>query len=113
MVTMTSLIHMILHAPVANFFIFSLTLKNNYFLKISFPANYIVDKYGVKAGIVIAAFFCTLGTWIRCLINVGDNGFWFALLGQFCVGVANPFVINSLNKVSANWFYPGDRYIFL
>lgn len=53
MVTMTSLIHMILHAP------------------ISFPANYIVDKYGVKAGIVIAAFFCTAGTWIRCLINVG------------------------------------------
>jgi len=49
-----------------------------------------------------------LGTWIRCLVNV-SNGFWFALLGQFCVGIANPFIINSLNKVSANWFYPADR----
>jgi len=62
-VTMTSLIHMMLHLPV------------------SIPANYIVDKYGVKTGIVIAAILCIIGSWIRCLINVFSHGFWFALLG--------------------------------
>lgn len=63
MVTMTSLIHMIMHAPV------------------SFPANYIVDKYGVRAGIIIASIFCILGSWIRCLINSVNHGFWFAIAG--------------------------------
>ena len=36
---LTSLVHMIVHVPV------------------SFPANYIVDKYGTKVGNTIACFF--------------------------------------------------------
>ena len=63
MVTMTSLIHMILHPP------------------LSFPANYIVDKYGIRAGIIVASIFCIIGSWTRCLINTGKNGFWFVILG--------------------------------
>jgi len=63
MITMTSLIHMIMHTPV------------------SVPANYIVDEYGVRAGIIIASIFCILGSWIRCLINTSIHGFWFALVG--------------------------------
>ena len=63
MVTMTSLIHMLLHMPM------------------SFPANYIVDKYGVRAGIIIASIFSIFGSWIRCFINTTDDGFWFAITG--------------------------------
>ena len=89
MVAMTSLIHLIVCIP------------------ISFPANYIVDKYGIRTAMIIASIFCITGCWVRCLINTG--GFWFAILGQLLVGIANPMITNSLNKVSANWFYPEDR----
>ena len=89
MVAMTSLIHLIVHLP------------------LSFPANYIVDKYGIRTAMIIASIFCITGCWVRCLINTG--GFWFAILGQLLVGIVNPMITNSLNKVSTNWFYPEDR----
>lgn len=76
---------------------------------LSFPANYIVDKFGIKAGVIIAGFLLLAGSWVRCLINMGGNSFWISIVGAICVGTANPFIINSLNKVSANWFYPSDR----
>ena len=89
MVTMTSLIHLIVHLP------------------LSFPANYIVDKYGIRTAMIIASIFCITGCWVRCLINTG--GFWFAILGQLLAGIVNPMITYSLNKVSANWLYPEDR----
>lgn len=58
--TMTSLIYMLLHFP------------------ISFPANYILEKYGVKVGVNIAAGLCLFGSWLRCLLNYS---FSFALIG--------------------------------
>ena len=77
------------------------------YLPISFPANYIVDKYGIRTAMIIASIFCITGCWVRCLINTG--GFRFAILGQLLIGIVNPMITNSLNKVSANWFYPEDR----
>jgi FLVCR family feline leukemia virus subgroup C receptor-related protein len=74
---MTSLIHMIVHVP------------------ISFPANYVVDKYGTKIGNTIACLFSILGSWLKCLINVNFN---YAILGQLCVGIANPFILNAISK---------------
>lgn len=71
---------------------------------LSFPANYIVDKYGIKMGVLIAGVLLFLAGWVRCLVNV--VGFGISIVGAVLVGTANPFIINSLNKVSANWFYP-------
>jgi len=47
---------------------------------ITFPANYIIDKYGIRVGIILASIFCIIGSWVRCLINL-PGGFWFAILG--------------------------------
>lgn len=94
MVTANSLIHMLLHFP------------------LSFPANYVVDKYGIKAGVIVAGIFLLIGSWIRCLVNVNGGSFGFSIVGAICVGTANPFIINSLNKVSSNWFYPSQRYFY-
>jgi len=44
-VTMTSVIHMLLHVPV------------------SFPANYVVDKYGCRVGTFVCGLFLCLGCW--------------------------------------------------
>ncbi|EGR33456.1 major facilitator superfamily protein, putative [Ichthyophthirius multifiliis] len=85
---LTSLIHMIVHVPM------------------SFPANFVVEKYGTKIGNTICCFFALLSCWTKCLINYNFN---YAILGQFFVGCANPFMINSISKFSCNWFYPSQR----
>jgi len=82
---MSSIIHMILHVP------------------ISFLANYVVDKCGCRAGALISGLFLLFGCWTRLLVKYN---FAWVYIGQVCVGVANPFSINVLNKISANWFYP-------
>ncbi|EGR32652.1 major facilitator superfamily protein, putative [Ichthyophthirius multifiliis] len=87
---LTSLVHMFFHIP------------------ISFPANFIVDKYGTKAGNTIACILTLTGSWLRLLINKNFN---YAILGQVFVGIANPFIVNSMNKISNNWFYPIQRPI--
>lgn len=77
---------------------------------LSFPANFVVDKYGIRTGLWIAGICLMLGSWIRCLVNVNGEHFWLSIVGAVLVGIANPFIINGLNKVSGNWFYPADRY---
>lgn len=62
---------------------------------VSFPANYIVDKFGTKAGNIIACIFCLIACWIRCLVNYS---FMYAIIGQLLVGCANPFILNAINK---------------
>ncbi|EGR32020.1 major facilitator superfamily protein, putative [Ichthyophthirius multifiliis] len=84
----TSLIHMIVHVPM------------------SFPANYIVEKYGTKVGNTIGCIFALIACWIKCFVNYSFN---YAILGQFFVGCANPFIINAISKISSNWFYPAQR----
>jgi FLVCR family feline leukemia virus subgroup C receptor-related protein len=44
----------------------------------SFPANYIVDKYGTKVGNTIACVFTLAGSWMKILINYN---FIYAILG--------------------------------
>lgn len=56
-VTANSLIHMLLHFP------------------LSFPANFVVDRYGIKAGLIVAGFFLLIGSWVRCLVNVNGGSF--------------------------------------
>ena len=78
---LTSLIHMIVHVPV------------------SFPANFIVEKYGTKVGNTIGCVFALAACWVKLLIN---QDFLYVILGQFLVGCSNPFIINAISKSKNN-----------
>lgn len=71
------------------------------FLLVSFPSVIILDKFGLKYGLIIGISLTTLGLWIRCFINYS---FTFAMVGQTISALGFPFTFNAPALVSANWF---------
>ena len=67
----------------------------------TFPAAYVIDTYGTRAGIAIGSGLCLLGTGIRMLVN---SSFVWVILGQIIAGIGRPFILNCQAKISANWF---------
>ena len=49
-----------------------------FFLPMNFPCVYVIEKYGLRAGVIWGIVSTCVGLWIRCLIN---KSFWFALTG--------------------------------
>jgi hypothetical protein len=81
----------------------------------TFIANYILVKYGIKIGVFFILIKCTInsivviiGLLIRCLININ---FIFAILGNVVIAIGNIFILNSPSQLAANWFKPEKRLL--
>ena len=48
------------------------------FILFVFPTNYVLDKGGLRLGILLGVTLTFIGMWIKCLIN---KGFYFVLIG--------------------------------
>ncbi|KAL4507094.1 hypothetical protein ABPG72_001887 [Tetrahymena utriculariae] len=72
----------------------------------TFPANFIIDKYGVKISITVGCILCMLGAWLRMLVN---QSFYILIAGSIVCGIGRPFILNCQGKIVANWFFPKDR----
>jgi FLVCR family feline leukemia virus subgroup C receptor-related protein len=84
-VEMCSLVYMIFYIPVV------------------FPSNYILDKFGLRAGVIIGIGLTTLGAWVR----IGAYfDFWFILAGSCLGAIGQPFLMNAPAKLAATWFRP-------
>mmetsp|Transcript_16041 Transcript_16041/g.23224 ORF Transcript_16041/g.23224 Transcript_16041/m.23224 type:complete len:423 (-) Transcript_16041:3-1271(-) len=76
------------------------------YVPVTFPANYFLDEYGLRGGMIIGTGLTMLGSFIR--IGAYFN-FWFILVGNFVVALGQPFITNAPSKVSAFWFRPESR----
>lgn len=72
----------------------------------NFPSTYVLDKYGMRTGLTIGMVTTCVGLWLRIMIN---KSFWFPVMGQTLMAVAQPFVYNVPAKLSGNWFPPKQR----
>ncbi|EAR99181.2 MFS transporter (macronuclear) [Tetrahymena thermophila SB210] len=72
----------------------------------TFPANFIIDQYGVKISITIGCVVCMAGAWLRMLVN---QSFYIMIAGSILCGIGRPFILNCQGKIVANWFFPKDR----
>jgi hypothetical protein len=70
------------------------------------PATYFLDKYGLAIAIRVGAILLMAAACMRFLVNYS---FLFVVLASIFVGIANPFLINGLGKIGANWFPPSAR----
>jgi fucose permease len=68
---------------------------------VTFPASYILDQVGLKAGMNIGCIFMVIGYGLRLLINVQ---FWIFILGTYITGLGFVFVLNSPTKFASTWF---------
>lgn len=73
-----------------------------------FPASWIVDKFGYRPSLIVGAVITATGGALRAVF-AGD--FTAVLLCQFLVAIGQPFLLNVLTKIPANWFPLGERAI--
>ncbi|MBD3195285.1 MAG: MFS transporter [Candidatus Lokiarchaeota archaeon] len=80
--------------------LFSLTFMIAY-IPITFLASYLIDKYDFRVGASIGALIMGVFGFLRFLAG---RDFFLALIFQLLIAIGQPFLLNSVTKLSANWF---------
>jgi MFS family permease len=76
------------------------------YIFLSFPASWVIDKYGFRIAVSIGAVFIAVFSIARGL--VGAN-YGLVLACSIGIAIGQPFLMNSWTKVPANWFSQNER----
>ncbi len=76
------------------------------FVIVSIPASWIIDKYGLRAGVGIGAAFTGIFGLLRGFAGPDYN---LLLIAQVGIAVGQPFILNAITKLSARWFPIEER----
>ncbi len=76
------------------------------FLVFSFPASYVIDSFGIRAGLGLGAAVAGLGGLAK---GVFPSSFAAVLAGQIALGIAQPFILNAATALGARWFPLRER----
>jgi FLVCR family MFS transporter 7 len=83
------------------------------YIPCSFVGSWLMDKKGLRWGVLLGAFLQALGATVRYVAGAIDvspaTEAYLTLLGQVIASVAMPFMVNSPPVLSANWFPPSLR----
>lgn len=71
------------------------------YLPMNFPCVYVVEKFGLRIGVIGGIVSTAVGLWLRCFIN---TSFYIALVGQIVMALGQPLLYNTPAKVTTNWF---------
>lgn len=76
------------------------------FIPCIFPANYMIDNYGIQIPVYFASVTLLIGAWIRQCVNID---FWFVIAGQVIMAIGQPFMLSAPAKLAAVWFGDNER----
>jgi MFS family permease len=76
------------------------------YIPITFLASWLIDKYDFKGGAGIGAFLMGVFGFLR---YIADNNYVLALIFSIGIAIAQPFLLNTITKLSANWFPDKER----
>ncbi len=76
------------------------------YLVVSFPASWVIDKYGIRTGIGIGAVLTGVFGLIR---GFAGTDYSLLLIAQIGVAVGQPFLLNAITKLAARWFPIEER----
>jgi len=76
------------------------------YLVVSIPASWIIDTYGIRAGVGTGVVLTGIFGMLRGLVSDNYN---LLLLAQVGIAVGQPFLLNSITKVAARWFPIKER----
>jgi len=74
-----------------------------------FPFNYVIEKWGLRASLLIALFGTTAGCTVRLLPVQPWNARYTMHVGQFLNGLGGPVSMAVPPIFSATWFPPNQR----
>ncbi|KAL7683845.1 putative major facilitator superfamily, MFS transporter superfamily [Plasmopara halstedii] len=81
------------------------------YIPCSLVGSWIMDKKGLRYGVVLGSFLQTIGAALRyfaCAFELNGE-IYMTLIGQILASFAMPFMVNSPAVLSANWFPPQLR----
>ncbi len=76
------------------------------FVLFTFPASFIIDKYGYRTSVIIGSLVTVIFGILRAVFA---SNFALALICQFFIAIGQPFLLNVSTKVPANWFPISER----
>jgi sugar phosphate permease len=76
------------------------------YLVVSIPASWVIDTYGFRVAVGVGAALTGVFGLMRGLVSAN---FTLVLIAQVGIAVGQPFVLNSVTKVSARWFPLRER----
>ncbi len=76
------------------------------YIPVAFIASWLIDKYDFKVGAGIGAVLTAIFGFLR-IFTVGS--FELVLIFQIFLAIGQPFLLNSVTKLSANWFPESER----
>lgn len=76
------------------------------YLVVSIPASWIIDTYGIRAGVGTGVILTGIFGMLRGLVS---DSYSLLLMAQIGIAVGQPFLLNSITKVAARWFPVSER----
>lgn len=71
------------------------------FVLLSMNAGRLLDKYGYKSVVSIAAIIMLCGSLLRL---VAYEHYWIVFAGQLLIAISQPYMTNAINQVTTDWF---------
>jgi MFS family permease len=76
------------------------------YIPITFLASWLIDKYDFKIGAGIGALLAAIFGFLRFF---AFTNYTLVLIFQIGIAISQPFVLNSITKLSSNWFPESER----
>lgn len=76
------------------------------YLVVSFPASWVIDTWGLRAGVGIGAVLTGVFALLRGLLA---TNFAWVMVAQIGIAVGQPFILNAVAKVASRWFPLKER----
>ncbi len=76
------------------------------YILVSFPASWVIDKYGLRAGVGLGAILTGAFGLMRGLVA---GHYAWVLVAQIGIALGQPFVLNAITTVAARWFPMKER----
>ena len=76
------------------------------YIPVTFLASWLIDKYDFKIGCGIGAILAGIFGFLRF---IAGNNYNLALIFVIGIAIGQPFIMNSVTKLSANWFPESER----
>jgi cyanate permease len=76
------------------------------FIVISFPASWVIDTYGIKAGVGIGTILTGVFGIMRGLYS---SDYTMVLISQIGIAIGQPFIVNAITSLAARWFPINER----
>eukprot|EP01064_Diplonema_japonicum_P037002 TRINITY_DN8560_c0_g1_i1.p1 TRINITY_DN8560_c0_g1~~TRINITY_DN8560_c0_g1_i1.p1 ORF type:complete len:468 (+),score=45.93 TRINITY_DN8560_c0_g1_i1:28-1431(+) len=79
-----------------------------WYLPVNFPACWVLEKYGLRTGVLFGSGLGFIGAGLR-IVGMSKATFPAVVIGQSLVAIGQPFLLNAPAKVSAMWFPDDER----